>query len=295
MIGKQGEIGTMQKDEETKQSYFKAIWKAQLFIQENLDEELSLERIAKAACFSPFHFHRLFRAFTGESLNNYIRRLRIEKSAGRLKYSEDSVTDIALDSGYNTPSSFSRAFHQVMGASPNSYRSEDNKNLNRNPLIKGKKMITPEIIEMPDQQVLFVRRVGSYENSPAEAWNILLQFAKEHELDLSKTRRFSVALDDPNITKEDNLRFDACITAPTKLVEKGEVGRQTLPGGKYAVFVHKGPYENLEFTFDDIFREWYPNNKDSVAEQPCFCEYLNMEMMKISPEKLLTNIYVPLI
>ncbi len=285
----------MQRDEKTKQNHFKAIWKAQLFIQKNLDEELSLERIAKAACFSAFHFHRIFRAFTGESLNSYIRRLRIEKSAGRLKYSEDPVTEIALDSGYNTPSSFSRAFHQVMGTAPNSYRSGDTKNLNRNQSIKETKMITPEILEIPDQQVLFVRRVGSYQNSPAEAWNTLLQFAQDHEIDLSKARRFSVALDDPNITEEDNLRFDACITAPKKLVEEGDVGRQTLPGGKYAVFIHKGSYDTLEHAFDNIFREWYPKNKDRVAEQPCFCEYLNMEIMKISPENLLTKIYLPLI
>lgn len=94
----------MEQDNETWQAHAKSIWKALLFIQENLDEEVTLHQVAKAAHYSPYHFHRVFRAFTGESLHNYIRRLRMEKAAGRLRYSHQSVTDIALDSGYQTPS-----------------------------------------------------------------------------------------------------------------------------------------------------------------------------------------------
>lgn len=285
----------MQENEKANQSHIKAIRKAQLYIQKNLDEELTLEKISRVACISCFHFHRIFRAFTGESLNHYIRRLRMEKAAGRLKYSEDLITEVALDSGYQTPASFTRAFQQTMGTTPTTYRSTKTKNVNRNQTTGEMKMIAPEVIEMPDLQVLFVRREGSYQNSPKEAWTALLQFASDHHLDLSKQRRFSIALDDPNITGEDHLRFDACITAPKEILGQGEVCLQTLHGGKYAVFVHKGPYEDLESTFDTIFREWYPKNKERVADQSCICEYINMEKMKTSPEELLTKIYLPLI
>lgn len=287
----------MEKDRETWQTHAKGIWKAQLFIQENLDEELTLYQVAKAACFSPYHFHRIFRAFTGETLNNYIRRLKMEKAAGRLKYTHHCVTEIALDSGYQTPSSFSRAFHKVMGISPLGYRTKraDKSGDNQeNQSKKEKIMLKPEIEKMSDQSVLFVRRVGSYQNTPGDAWKALMSFAEKCHPRLSDARKFSIGLDDPNITEQEKLRFDACLTAPVDVIEKGEVGRQTLKGGKYAVFLHKGPYENIENTFDTIFQDWYPNHKDEVADLPCLCEHLNMELMESSPEELLTKIYVPL-
>lgn len=155
-------------------------------------------------------------------------------------------------------------------------------------------MMTPEIVQMPDQAVLFVRRVGSYQSAPADAWRTLMNFAKENHPNLADARKFGMGLDDPNITEQGRLRFDACLTAPETVEAKGDIGRQTLKGGKYAVFLHKGPYKNLENTFDTIFQEWYPSHRDQVAECPCFCEHLNMELMLSSPEQLLSKIYIPL-
>lgn len=287
----------MEQNSETWQVHAASIWKAQLFIQENLDEELKLQQVAKAASFSPYHFHRIFHAFTGESLNHYIRRLRIEKAAGRLRYTQHLVTDIALDSGYQTPSSFSRAFCKVMGVSPKKYRinkSDEFDGQKKKQSNKENNMIKPEIVKMSDLSVLFVRRVGSYQNTPPEAWETLLLFAEKYHPNPSEARKFSIGLDDPNITEEEKLRFDACLTAPKEVVAKGDVGRQTLKGGKFAVFIHFGPYENLEDTFDTIFQEWYPQHKNEVADLPCFCEHMNMELMETNPTKLLTKIYVPL-
>lgn len=287
----------MEQDNETWQAHAKSLWKAQIFIQEHLDAELTLHQIAKAAHCSPYHFHRIFRAFTGESLNHYVRRLRIERAAGRLRYTHHRVTDIALDSGYETPASFSRAFHQVMGVSPLGYRSKGVDQIDGHPKNRSQKekgMIKPEMIQMTDQPVLFVRRVGSYQNTPADAWNTLMTFAKKHHPKLAEARKFSIGLDDPSITEHEKLRFDACLTASEDVVGKGDVGRQTLKGGKYAVFLHRGPYEKLNDTFDAIFQDWYPSHKDEVAELPCLCEHLNMELMESSPEELLTKIYVPL-
>lgn len=287
----------MEQNNETWQTHAKSIWKAQLFIQENLDEELSLHQIARAASCSPYHFHRIFHAFTGESLNQYIRRLRVEKAAGRLKYTQHLVTEIALDSGYQTPSSFSRAFCKVMGISPQKYRANGMNQFDghqKKQYNKEKSMMNPEVVNFIEQPVLFVRRVGSYQDTPAKAWKALMLFAKENHLNLSGARKFSIGLDDPNITEQENLRFDACLSAPKEHVEKGDVGRQTLEGGRYAVFLHRGPYEELERTFDAIFQQWYPNQKNKVADQPCFCEHMNMELMESNPGELLTKIYIPL-
>lgn len=287
----------MEKNTETWQAHAKCIWKAQLFIEKNLNEELTLHQVARAASFSPYHFHRIFHAFTGESLNQYIRRLRVEKAAGRLKYTRQLVTHIALDSGYQTPSSFSRAFCKVMGISPQRYRANGMDQFDghqEKQSNKEKSMMNPEIVNFKEHPVLFVRRVGSYQDTPAEAWQALMLFVKENHLNLLTARKFSIGLDDPNITEQEKLRFDACISAPKEPVEKGDVGRQTLKGGRYAVFLHRGPYEELERTFDSIFRQWYPAHKKEVEDQPCFCEHMNMELMESNTGELLTKIYVPL-
>jgi AraC family transcriptional regulator len=67
------------------------------YLRGNLDRQLKLEELAKVACFSEFHFHRIFRAVSGETLNNFTNRLRLEKAARLLRYSDRSLTDIALD------------------------------------------------------------------------------------------------------------------------------------------------------------------------------------------------------
>ena len=80
------------------------------YIDDNLNKELSLETLADAACFSPFHFHRIFNAIVGETPGDFVKRLRIEKAANQLIYFNDQpITQIALNCGYSSSASFARA------------------------------------------------------------------------------------------------------------------------------------------------------------------------------------------
>lgn len=90
------------------------VLKVLIYIDEHLDDELSLKQLASVACISPCYFHRLFKAYIGETLTGYITRLRIQRAAGKLQYSDQPITEIALDIGYQTPSSFTKVFNQVM-------------------------------------------------------------------------------------------------------------------------------------------------------------------------------------
>ncbi|HEY9765547.1 MAG TPA: AraC family transcriptional regulator [Chroococcales cyanobacterium] len=92
------------------------------YIQENLDGPLSLETLSRVACFSPFHFHRVFAANIGEPLNAYIRRLRLEKAAFDLCHSEETITQIALSVGYETAAAFTKAFKQYFGKNPSEFK-----------------------------------------------------------------------------------------------------------------------------------------------------------------------------
>ena len=103
--------------------YIKRINKVLTFIDENLDSELSLETISNIAFYSQFHLHRLFKAMTNETLNSYITRKRVERTAMLLIHRKEySVAEIAVKYGFNSDSSFSRTFKKIYGQSPSEFR-----------------------------------------------------------------------------------------------------------------------------------------------------------------------------
>src|SRR5690606_27404230 len=95
------------------------------YIDENLNSDLSLETVAALAFFSPFHFHRIFKFITDETLNKYVTRRRIEKSALDLLHKNITATEISHNLGYSDISSFSKAFKKYYGLSPTEFRKQN--------------------------------------------------------------------------------------------------------------------------------------------------------------------------
>jgi AraC-like DNA-binding protein len=88
----------------------------------NLDRALSVEEIARTACLSTFHFHRLFAAAFGETPHRYLTRLRLERAAALFRGSERSVADVALSCGFESPGSFTTLFTRRFGTPPARFR-----------------------------------------------------------------------------------------------------------------------------------------------------------------------------
>jgi AraC family transcriptional regulator len=280
------------------EEYVRRILKVLIYIEEHVDGEIDMGKLAKIACYSPFHFYRVFQAIVGENVGQYIKRLRIERAAGKLCYSDESVTEIALDANFGTPSAFTKAFKQYTGKSPKDYRAFQTKAREMiQEKLKELIMIHPDKIEkISDLNLLFVRRCGNYTKTPWAAWQAMGSFIDANQLNRDTLRRFGIAHDDPAVTSEEKLRYDACILAPTSMKEKGEVGRTILKGGKYAIFTHLGGYDGLQETFNRIFLVWLPQSKEQFDEtRPPFCEYFKQEYIKTDPTKLVTKIYIPLI
>ena len=138
---------------------------------------MKLKELAKVACFSEFHFHRIFGAVSGETLNNFTNRLRLEKAARLLRYSDQSLTDIALDCGFSSSATFSRAFRSGYDTSPSQFRKsgEIKKSKIRKELFPGdeyglpmsaeeKKAAFPvRLIDIPERQVAYIRVTNAFE------------------------------------------------------------------------------------------------------------------------------------
>ena len=272
-----------------------------VFIQENIEQPMRLRALASIAHFSPFHFHRIFAAYVGETLSEYVRRVRLDKAAHRLYYSSESITDIALKAGYETPAAFTRAFRLHFGKTPTQFKNLKRPGLPKHldlidnlPVRRRGKPMKTEIRTLPEQKVLFVRKTGRYDKAASEAWPILMKFAYSRRILNEETRSIGIGHDSPNVTPEEKIRYDACITFKGGVKPEGEIGIETIAGGKYAVFLHKGPHNKLDQAYNYIMSEWYPESGKNLRHLPCFEMYLNRDPHRTKPENLRTEIYVPI-
>lgn len=283
----------------TARDYRERINRVIFHIEEHLGEPLTLHELARVACFSPYHFHRIFAAFAGEPLGDYVRRLRLERAAQQLLHVDAPVTEIALAAGYETPSAFGRAFLARFGLTPTALREQRAPVhvLGARPLALGpckeELAMRPEIRTIDPLPVLFVRRTGPYGPAAGEAFGVLCGFAGPRGLLGPQTWVIGISHDDPHVTEAAKFRYDACVTVDREVELEGEIGRKTIAGGRYAVFAHAGPYDGLQQTYDHIFRSWLPASGEQLREEPGFERYVNSPE-QTRPEDLRTEIWLPL-
>ncbi len=279
----------------TLQDYHERLNRVLLHIDRHRGEELTLDRLAGVACLSPHHFHRIFRAMVGEPLGQYVQRVRLETAVVQLQTSDRSVLEVALDAGYESAAAFARAFEQRFGVPPSQCRREHRFELQ----VRAARfrqmnttMITPEIRTRPDTRVAFVRHTGPYHEVGA-AWGQVCEFAARQGLLGPRSQYLGISHDDPRITAAEQLRYDACVTLDREVAPAGAVGVQTVPGGRYAVFLHCGPHEKLMSTYDAIFGDWLPRSGEALRDQSGFELYLHTPETA-APADLRTEIWLPL-
>ena len=276
----------------TKDDYIQSVYKVIFYIEQNYAYELTLEELSKVAGFSEYHFHRIFKSITNENLGDYVRRVRLQNSTMKL-ITNTKITQIALSSGYETNASFSKAFKKHFKITPKEFSKNAKKD-------KGFKMLEPKFVELEPLDILYVRKEGDYNKSAIIAWDVVCEFAygekyKNHKNLMGENSiMIGISHDDPNTTPIEKLRYDACISWDDKSVEpQGEVFGKTVEGGKYAMFLHKGAYENLISTYDMIWT-WITNSGVELRDIPAFEKYLDKDPCKIEPEDLRTEIYIPI-
>ena len=169
-------------------SYKQRVGRVIDFIGKHLDEELELDKLCRIACFSKYHFHRLFTVYTGLPLMVYIKWLRLKRAAHQLiVHKEETIINIALDAGFESHESFSRAFKQVCGQSPSEFRLKSSWHAWERPpysLHKGDtKMINVSIKELPARRLAVIEHYGD-PKKVGETVSKLIAWAKAQPVNL---------------------------------------------------------------------------------------------------------------
>jgi AraC family transcriptional regulator len=269
----------MTSQELSKQEYIARINRIMEYIEQHIDQPIKLDVMAQIAHFSPFHFHRIFTVVVGETPANFLQRIRIEKAAQQLKDSPSKVIgNIAYSCGFSSVSLFSRTFRKHFGVSAKEYRllekpllvkdgvyfSKMGQQLSKKSKLfviqneefctnKLKQLIIMEteviVKEMPELQVIYCRHTGAF-NQIGQAYGKLMQFAGPRGLlNSPNAKTLTVYHDDPSVTELDKMRQSACLIVNSDVKVEGEIGKMTVPAGKYAV----GHFEIVEAQFEQAW------------------------------------------
>jgi AraC family transcriptional regulator len=282
----------------TNQRYEQALLSTLLYIQTHLDEDLSLDVLAARVGFSAFHFHRLFREAIGEAVKEYVRRLRVERAAYRLKISEQTVLQIALDAGFKTHESFTRAFRRQFGITPSEFRdnflrASRERKKHVQPIYISDYNMQDESGLLPNRStfvrvrveqvrpiiVAFVRHVGPYDRllekgSPmAPLWDELFHWGNANQLINDTSLLIGMPQDDPSVTPPERQRFDVGIQIPEFRNPSGHIGCQTIPAGTFGVGRHYGSFDNLAETYMHVYDSLVTTTKYRLRGQMPFEVY----------------------
>jgi AraC family transcriptional regulator len=251
-------------------------------VDRHLDEQLELEDLARVAHFSSFHFHRLFTAWFGETLGEYVRRRRLEVAALRLVAQPRlSVTQVALSVGFGSTEAFARAFKNRFGSTPTAWRGFQVSNrdqVNSKPgqaaaparANHGDMKVT--IVDRQPTTVAYLRHVGPYGQEISDFWIKTVDPWMETN-GLYGKPRYGISHDDPGITAPDKLRYDAAVEVPENFSGAGNHQMTVIPGGKYAVGKFKGTDGEVGEAWAWMLRDWLPGNNMQLDSRPFFERY----------------------
>ena len=276
--------------------YVDRMYRVSEYIDQHLDQYLDLETLAEVAHFSPFHFHRLFSAWMGETLGAYLRRRRCEVAATRLlAQPRVAVLQIALGVGFGSAEALTHAFNARFGCSPTSWRlqqsastaksSRDQANSKADQARQEKSAkngasnstsaetsMQVEVIERKPTPIAYLRYVGPYGEPVSTFWQTQV-YPWMVTNGLLGQARYGISHDDPKVTAPEQCRYDAGCEIRANFVATGNAHRTVIPGGKYAALSFKGVVAEFPAAWDALLRDWLPSNGLQLDSRPMFEYY----------------------
>ncbi len=275
-----------QRDDAT-QHYIERMNRAVDYVMQHLESNIKLDDVAAAAHISPFHFHRIFKALFGETLNQFIKRVRLERSLKLLAHNKSkNLTHIATACGFNSLSDFSRSFKQRYGVAPRDFNLQDLKDqrreelqtamygpdhrhqLGRLPVNENPDGFVVTMREIPPRTVAYIRVLRPYEPGRVDgAAERLMAWAEP--LGYADNQWLGYMWEDADIVAMEDCRYDVAVEVPD-VKPTGEIGRYEFPAMTVAEIELRGPIELEMRAIDYLYGTWLPASKYVPADLPAF-------------------------
>lgn len=275
------------------------------YIDAHPDAELTAESLSRVAAFSKFHFHRQFSARFGISLFEYLRLIRLKRASYRLAFrAGDSVTDIAFDTGYESPEAFARAFKQRFGQTPTEFRAAPDWSrwhAEFQPFSEARSLAMPTETTAPPVTIRDFQEtrvaVLEHRGDPRRLGDSIRRFIewrKENKLHPSKSATFNLVYDDIAETDPADYRFDLCaaIVGPVAENDFGVI-EKVIPGGRCAVVRHVGPDQGLDPVVRWLYGEWLPASGEALRDFPLFLQRVSF-FPDVAENEMVTDVFLPL-
>jgi AraC family transcriptional regulator len=255
-------------------------------VRAHLDGPLPLERVARAAGLSPYHFHRVFKALMGETLHQFVLRTRLERALVLMSHApRRALTEIALDCGFASSSDFTRAFKQHHGVAPSRFDLAAHRDGRRAVLVdvtrsagaRGMLARLPagenpdgfqvRLRALPPRTLAYIRVHDPYRGGVPEAAARLLAWAQAH--DCADRAWYGYQWEDPEVTALEDCRYDIAVEVDD-VRPAGEIGRMRFPAMHVAEVEIEGDVALELRALDWLFGTWLPRSGRLPADLPCF-------------------------
>jgi len=276
------------------------------YIDIHLHEDLDVDRLSGVAAFSTYHFHRQFRQLFGVSVMKYVQLRRLKCAAYQLAFRPDRpVLEIALDSSYEGPEAFARAFKRHVGQSPTDFRRDpqwhswfdayqpvhDIRRRHMQPTIDSDQV---NIVHFPETRIAALEHRGD----PARIGDTIRTFVrwrKQQGLSPKVSRTFNIFYVDSEDAPPEQFRMDVCVSIAGDTIDRGDAGVVTkaIPAGRCAKLRHVGSDETLEAAIHFLYAQWLPQSGEELRDFPLFLERLTF-FPEVPEHEMVVEIYLPL-
>lgn len=274
-------------------------------IDRHLDCDLDLDAVSGVAAFSKYHFHRQFTATFGLSVHRYIQLSRMKRASHRLAYRDaQSITNIAMNAGYDAPDAFARAFRKRFGQSPSSFRKAPDWEpwlAAFGPLDNARSKLmqttyTPDDVTIRDVTPTPVA-IMEHRGDPATIGATIQRFIawrKATGLSPKISPTFNVFHSDPRTTPPAEYRMDLCVGTDRPIeAHGGQIKAGTIPGGRCAVLRVVGNTDNLEPAALYLYRDWLPSSGEEARDFPLYCQRITF-FPEVPEHEAIAELLLPL-
>ena len=262
------------------------------------DDVPDLDGLARAAHFSPYHFHRIYRALTGESLGRSIGRLRLAHALHLLGDPARSITDAAIAGGYGSSQGFARVVRDALDTTPTALRevpallAEAVAGLRRPPAaLPNPSPLRVEVLSLAPFEVVAMQSVGRWDDLD-QVYTVLVEWAAEADAIERMDGLYGIAWDDLRDVPLAAFRFTAAIGL-ADAQPPAPMASETWGGGRYACLRHVGGFDGLDAGVERLLADWWPHSGENLRDAPMLFRYLD-DPEQVPEALLRTDILLPL-